>query len=45
MHDQKKRTEQKQNHDQLSEEDLGMVAGGRGLSVEEPAEPTFSHPV
>lgn len=44
MHDQKKPTEQKQNHDQLSDEDLQMVAGGRDVSVEEPAEPTLSNP-
>jgi len=44
MHDQKKPTEQKQTRDQLSDEDLEMVAGGRDVSVQEPAEPTLSVP-
>jgi hypothetical protein len=42
MHDQKKPTGQEQTRDQLDDKDLEMVAGGRDISVQEPAEPTFS---
>jgi hypothetical protein len=42
MYDQKRATEQKQTRDQLSDDNLEMVAGGRDTSVQEPPEPTFS---